>query len=137
MIEHLLEHTDGDFAFLADTTTRARRATENPDAADKRFVSRKEFARLVHEHRLASWFRNGVNDEYYGTEWRQLWDLAVGGRILITTVDCDNCEKTLRMLRSLAPRLLLAPTVVWIRPESVEALAARLRGAGRGDAAEA
>ena len=54
LIERALLRRSDRFAFLADTTTRARRATEplgdgQACPSDKRFVSRADFADLVHE----------------------------------------------------------------------------------------
>ena len=92
LIERALLRRSDRFAFLADTTTRARRATEplgdgQACPSDKRFVSRADFADLVHEHALASWFRNPVNDEYYGVEWSVLYDAAVGGKVCCSRDD--------------------------------------------------
>lgn len=68
-----------------------------------------------------------------------LWDALVGGKILVTTVDGINATRTLnlKVLQSGRPWLQLRPVVLWVRPPSLEALEARLRGAARGDAAEA
>ena len=90
------------FAFLADTTTRPRRDTEQT-ATDKRFVSRAEFTTMVYRHRFVNWFRNEINGEYYGTEWSALLDPITAGRVLITTLDCTNVKHALKSLKPLAP----------------------------------
>ena len=137
LIDAAIDSLPGSFAFLVDTTTRQRRATEAAGpVADKRFVSPQEFADMVYDHHFVSWSRNAINGEYYGTEFRVLWDALVGGRILVTTVDGLNATRTLKALQGVAARLLLRPVVVWVRPPSLDALEKRLRGAARGAAAD-
>ena len=75
------------------------------------------FAELVHEHAFATWFRNPVNDEYYGVEWTILWEAAVGGAVLVTTVDGASAAKTMARLRHPAAACALRPAFVWVPEE--------------------
>lgn len=137
LIDEAMRAVPEAFSFLVDTTTRQRRSTETTGCSDKRFVPPQQFAEMVYDHMFVAWSRNAVNGEYYGTELLVLWDALVGGSILVTTVDGLSAERTLQVLRGGFCRVLLNPVVVWVRPPSVDALEARLRGAARGAAADA
>ena len=86
------------YAFLVDTTTRPRRDTEPVDAtvADKHFVSRREFAEMAYRHEFANWFRNQINEEYYGTEWVVLFDAFAEGRVLVEKTEMLLCHSPSR-----------------------------------------
>ncbi|MFC1846040.1 guanylate kinase [Chloroflexota bacterium] len=107
------------FCSIVTVTTRIKRPLEK-DGIDYRFISGKDFNKMVEQNELLEWAK--VYGSYYGIPKQQVKDALKSGQDAIVKVDVQGAAT----IKSILPDALL----IFLMPPSVEDLEDRLKQRG-------
>ncbi|KAK4146365.1 uncharacterized protein C8A04DRAFT_25875 [Dichotomopilus funicola] len=128
LCQRLLNTYPGTFATTVSHTTRKPRPGE-VEGSDYYFVSRDKFELLIAQGTFIEFAE--FNGNLYGTSKQTVIDQTTGGSVVLLDIEMEGV-KQLKAEESKADSQM-KPRFVFVRPPSLEALEARLRGRGTED----